>query len=179
METLPSSDAEHLDKAQDINRLHGEARHLARTAVEKALEAGHLLQEVKQSLPHGRFKAWVETNTEVSYRTASKYMKVAQFEREGVDLGDFQGGVDALLKQHSRPPSRQPKEESNAPSSLIDDHPAEAPKDADLGTFDEHGVEREQPGAADLLPRLQLMPSWWMTIVTALPPNANKAMTSE
>jgi len=150
METLPSSNAEHLDKARDINRLHGEARQLARTAVEKALEAGHLLHEAKRSLPHGRFKAWVENNTEVSYRTASKYMKVAQFERDGVDLGGFEGGVDALLKQHSRPPSRQPNEESNAPSFSIDDHPAEAPKDADLGTFDADDPERDQPAAAEL-----------------------------
>ena len=62
-------------------------------ALNRAKEEGKRAGEI----PHGQFRAWVETNTGVSYRTGAKYMQVAKVAAKSADLGISAGGVDALL----------------------------------------------------------------------------------
>lgn len=66
------------DMAAEINRLHGIAVARAGEALQYAADAGKLLLEVKASLPHGEFVAWVEKNLSVSVRQAQRYISVAQ-----------------------------------------------------------------------------------------------------
>lgn len=62
--------------AARIRELHAEAQALAEGAIERALEAGELLAEVKETLPHGDFGAWVEENCGFTVRTAQRYMRL-------------------------------------------------------------------------------------------------------
>jgi len=60
----------------------------------------------------GSFKAWVEANTEVSYRTAAAYMKVANEAAKGAELCTFQS-IDAFLKATRQ--SEKPKAKATNP----------------------------------------------------------------
>src|SRR5947207_1242560 len=45
--------------------------------VERAFEAGDLLNKAKASVPHGNFAQWLEENCKLSERTAVRYMRLA------------------------------------------------------------------------------------------------------
>ena len=64
--------------ANDINRHHQIAMAKADEALHHALLAGKLLLEVKASLPHGQFGAWLQASVNVSARQAQRYMAVAE-----------------------------------------------------------------------------------------------------
>lgn len=59
-----------------IRDLHEQAQALAETAIERALEAGRLLAEVKAALPHGDFGAWIEQHCGFAARTAQRYIRL-------------------------------------------------------------------------------------------------------
>lgn len=61
-----------------INCLHRKAEKKAKEALTFAIEAGKMLLQVKNSLPHGQFMPWVETNLDVSVRQAQRYMRLAK-----------------------------------------------------------------------------------------------------
>ena len=63
--------------ANEINGHAEQATAKANEAMHHAIEAGKLLLEVKASLAHGQFGAWLETNVKVSARQAQRYMAVA------------------------------------------------------------------------------------------------------
>jgi hypothetical protein len=63
--------------AIELNKLHELAIGTARQAVSYAKQAGMLLLQVKEQLPHGKFGPWCETNTSLSERTCQRYMAVA------------------------------------------------------------------------------------------------------
>lgn len=63
-------------RADRLRQLHSEILGLCRTALNKAIEAGGILHEVKAALPHGEFTPWVEENAGFNIRTAQRYMKV-------------------------------------------------------------------------------------------------------
>jgi hypothetical protein len=63
--------------AIELNKLHELAIGTARQAVSYAKQAGMLLLQVKEQLPHGKFGSWCETNTSLSERTCQRYMAVA------------------------------------------------------------------------------------------------------
>jgi len=65
--------------ADEINRHAELATTSANKAMLHAVEAGKLLLlEVKASMAHGQFGAWLETNVKVSPRQAQRYMAVAE-----------------------------------------------------------------------------------------------------
>jgi hypothetical protein len=66
-----------LSIAIELNKLHELAIGTARQAVSYAKQAGELLLQVKEKLPHGKFGPWCETNTYLSERTCQRYMAVA------------------------------------------------------------------------------------------------------
>lgn len=65
-------------RAAQIQAHHQAAHAAADKAIEHAKEAGRLLIEVKDSLPHGDFTGWVENHLTVSMRQAQRYMAAAQ-----------------------------------------------------------------------------------------------------
>jgi hypothetical protein len=62
----------------EINREHELAQQASKTAVEHGSRAGALLLQVKESLPHGEFGAWLVENVTVSERQAQRYMRHAK-----------------------------------------------------------------------------------------------------
>jgi hypothetical protein len=63
-----------------INAEHEAGERATRRGLEHFRAAGDALLQAKADCGHGRFKAWVEKNVKVSYRTAAVYMRLA---REG------------------------------------------------------------------------------------------------
>jgi hypothetical protein len=57
----------------------GTIRSNVRGAVQKVLEAGHLLQEMKQRLPHGHYLPWVERECQLKPNHASQLIKAANW----------------------------------------------------------------------------------------------------
>lgn len=62
-------------KADQINELHGQIMGAMKTTISLAVEAGRILTEVKQALPHGAFTDWIESNCAFDVRTAQRYRK--------------------------------------------------------------------------------------------------------
>jgi len=117
MNTLPT--IRPLDRlARCINEQQAQIEAHARNMLFFAKVAGELLIEVKEQLPHGQFKAWVEANCRVSYRMAMKYMRVAKLASQG--NFDAALGIDAFLEQYAQErPHAAPK--SNLPTFTEDD----------------------------------------------------------
>jgi hypothetical protein len=63
--------------AAEIHVEHQAAVRCASEAVAHAIRCGELLTQVKASLPHGAFGAWLAANVEFSDRTARGYMQIA------------------------------------------------------------------------------------------------------
>lgn len=93
-----------IDTAAEINRHHELACKRADEAINHAVEAGKLLLEVKASLGHGQFTAWIGKNLAVSARQVQRYISAAQ-------------GKPAAI----RAPSAKP-----TPMSLLNGEPATA-----------------------------------------------------
>ncbi len=66
------------DCAQKINEHHEQAHSKACEAMEHAKAAGHLLLQVKASIPHGEFTNWILANLKVSPRQAQRYMDIVR-----------------------------------------------------------------------------------------------------
>src|SRR3954454_10501435 len=58
------------DIAARINEAHERASASAQSAMEAAVEVGHLLIQAKAQVGHGGWLPWLEANTSVSERTA-------------------------------------------------------------------------------------------------------------
>ena len=63
-------------QAARLRQLHGVIIAALQATLDKAVEAGGILRDVKVSLPHGDFGKWVESNTGFNIRTAQRYMKI-------------------------------------------------------------------------------------------------------
>lgn len=63
--------------ADQINEQHSQATRHATTAIEHARQAGELLSQAKQQIPHGDWLTWLASNCNVSPRQAQRYLKVA------------------------------------------------------------------------------------------------------
>ena len=77
--TLPAADGNTViptTYGDRIRALHLDAQQHAQAAVERALEAGRLLNEVKAKLPHGEFGSWVATHCGFTQRSATRYMRL-------------------------------------------------------------------------------------------------------
>jgi hypothetical protein len=62
----------------DINRHHELFRLRANEAIKHAVEAGKLLLQAKEAIPHGQWLPWLEKHIAVTPRQAQRYMQVAQ-----------------------------------------------------------------------------------------------------
>jgi hypothetical protein len=71
--TTPSLD----DLAQRIKTEHQDIIRAKRNIVERAMKIGDWLKEAKATLGHGNFTTWRERNCELSARTATNYMRLA------------------------------------------------------------------------------------------------------
>jgi hypothetical protein len=64
--------------ATAINDAHRCARESAENAIEWAVKCGHMLAELKASLPRGEFDGWIESKCEFSRATAYNYIRASK-----------------------------------------------------------------------------------------------------
>ena len=66
--------------ASAIKQAHEDATQASQRAFEHAREAGKMLIEVKEAVPHGQWLPWLKNNVSMSKRTAQAYMKLANLD---------------------------------------------------------------------------------------------------
>ncbi|NIN00099.1 MAG: DUF3102 domain-containing protein [candidate division Zixibacteria bacterium] len=99
-------------RTQEISRLHAEVVGHLRQSLEKAIRIGQLLTEQKESLRHGEFTKWINSNLPFTDRTAKNYIRLyaqrARIKTKNVsDLRDAYKILLAPRKKEAR--DRQPK----------------------------------------------------------------------
>ena len=95
-----------------INTLHQEISVLMQSSVEKAIECGELLVELKLRVGHGKWRNWIADNLHFSARTAARYMacywhrdelgKVKSLREAAVKLAHKEHAIDALGADYRR-----------------------------------------------------------------------------
>jgi hypothetical protein len=87
--------------AAKIRAAHDAVTVSARTVVERAREAGNLLLEAKEAVPHGGWQPWLR-EIGITPRTAQGYMQIARLpETECATVAHL--GLRAALRQISSP----------------------------------------------------------------------------
>src|SRR5262245_5404335 len=64
--------------AENIQQAHLRCRAALHQGLQHALEAGKLLIQAKERVPHGKWLPWLEEHCDLSERLAQKYMQVAR-----------------------------------------------------------------------------------------------------
>jgi Protein of unknown function (DUF3102) len=64
--------------AAEIRRAHADVQDAAKTAAQRAIDAGHALIEAKELVQHGDWLPWLRENCALAERTAQLYMKIAR-----------------------------------------------------------------------------------------------------
>ncbi len=82
--------------AANIRDAHAGVREAARTAAERAIDAGRMLTEAKALLKHGQWLPWLKDHCQLSERTAQLYMRVAKLGLKSETVADL--GLRAAAK---------------------------------------------------------------------------------
>lgn len=82
--------------AEEVKRAHAGVVDAAKTAAERAIEAGRALNEAKSLLKHGEWLPWLRDHAEVSERTAQLYMRIAALGLKSETVADI--GLKAAAK---------------------------------------------------------------------------------
>jgi len=103
-----------VQRADEINRLHGEIMGALRTSVEAAIRIGELLTEQKAELEHGEWLPWILTHVPFSEWTARNYMRLhrerAQLKSGNVpDLTSAYRAIGVLAEPAEPEPEGEPK----------------------------------------------------------------------
>jgi hypothetical protein len=98
--------------AAEIRRAHADVQEAAKTAAEKAIQAGHALIEAKELVKHGEWLPWLRENCALAERTAQLYMKIARSGLKSATIADMglKFASDAMLVHWADPWDEQPEE---------------------------------------------------------------------
>lgn len=66
-------------KAKQVNDLHLEIMAIGKTMIDKAIEIGGILSEIKGELKHGEWMPWVKDNLPFGIGQAQRYMKAYRY----------------------------------------------------------------------------------------------------
>ncbi len=72
--------------AEEIKRAHTGVMDAAKTAAERAIEAGHALIEAKSLVKHGLWLPFLRDHCELTQRTAQLYLKIAKLGLESATV---------------------------------------------------------------------------------------------
>ena len=64
--------------AAEIRCAHADVQEAAKTAAQRAIDAGHALIEAKSLVEHGGWLPWLREHCALAERTAQLYMKIAK-----------------------------------------------------------------------------------------------------
>ncbi len=67
-----------VNRIQAINELHNQIGGYLRMSLDSAIHIGELLTDQKESMAHGEFTTWIDTNLPFTDRTARNYMRLYQ-----------------------------------------------------------------------------------------------------
>jgi hypothetical protein len=75
--------------AAEIRKAHADVHDAAKTAAQRAIDAGHALIEAKELVQHGQWLPWLRENCALAERTAQLYMKIAKSGLESATVADL------------------------------------------------------------------------------------------
>src|ERR1700710_1414021 len=75
--------------AAEIKRAHAGVLDAAKTAAERAIEAGRALTEAKALLRHGEWLPWLKEHCELLQPTAHFYIKITRLGLESATVADI------------------------------------------------------------------------------------------
>jgi Protein of unknown function (DUF3102) len=102
------AEVERLDElAVGINTLHAEVESALGDAITYAVQAGQALLEAKLIVGHGGWLRWLEENFSATRRTASNYMRLAEYTANGKRVSHL--GVGGALKEIAAKSTTQPE----------------------------------------------------------------------
>jgi hypothetical protein len=132
----PASALSDADLAKQINdhlkEMEETTTRIKQTVLQQALRLGELLLQAKAKVGHGKFKAWLERNCELSERSAQRYMALKDgWPKIEAWLKDNSATVaDLSLRKAEQIIAPPPKEEEEKPNGS-GTPPLPAPADAD------------------------------------------------
>ncbi len=121
--------------ASRINAAHAEVKAAFLSGVEKAVKVGQLLIKAKVLVSHGQWESWVESNTAVTPRACSGYMRAAR-NWEQSDKANRKRVSDlslrAFLGEMASPSFQLPPPESHSEGTTthVNDHGSETADNA-------------------------------------------------
>lgn len=100
--------------ADQLRRAAERIRARLRSSVSRVVEAGNLLRQAKERLQHGQFMAWVEREVGISPRSAARYMQLAEYATDKMDMvSNLEPGAAYALVAPSTPPEVRASVESD------------------------------------------------------------------
>lgn len=75
--------------AAEIRQTHADVQEAAKTAAQRALDAGHALVEAKALVRHSEWLPWLRENCALAERTAQLYMKIAKSGLKSAHVADL------------------------------------------------------------------------------------------
>jgi hypothetical protein len=84
--------------AAEIRCAHADVHDAAKSAAQRAIDAGHALNEAKELLAHGQWLPWLREHCALAERTAQLYMKIAKSGLESATVADLglKGAAEAI-----------------------------------------------------------------------------------
>jgi hypothetical protein len=82
--------------AAEIRKAHADVQEAAKTAAQRAIEAGQALIEAKALMGHGQWLPWLREHCALAERTAQLYMKIAKSGLDSATVADL--GLQAAGK---------------------------------------------------------------------------------
>src|SRR5215831_1471661 len=82
--------------AGEIRKAHAGVQDAAKTAAQRAIDAGHALIEAKELVGHGEWLPWLRENCALADRTARLYMQIARSGVNSATVADL--GLQAAAK---------------------------------------------------------------------------------
>lgn len=122
--------------AREAEELRDQTEQTARQAVERAMQCGQLLLEVKEACPHGAFQTHLRTMFDATERTAQRYMKLAKNPQLAAGASSIRDAMKLLAPAKTEPVEPpaddrdQAKEAERAGDG--DGQPAEEPMAAEV-----------------------------------------------
>ena len=104
------------DIARAINDKLSQMVSAARTSFTRAIEIGELLHQAKSRVGHGNFEAWVNDHCQLSYRSARRYMKLAD-DRPKIEAAKMANvaNLNVATAQRLLAPPKSPEEKKPKP----------------------------------------------------------------
>jgi hypothetical protein len=91
--------------AEEIKRAHSGVQDAAKTAADRAIEAGRALLEAKALVKHGQWLPWLKEHCGLPERTAQLYMHIAKLGLESATVADLglKAAAKAIVLQYPYP----------------------------------------------------------------------------